>query len=513
MAHSLERSPQYLKSLKEIRQSPTTTPEEVEHKQEEAKLFRMEVMFDNAQCAQITTQAFEANPKISVWELTQTIRKTSKVFHASATDRFVKNLLESRERVGKTIDILRERSHKSQAGIAKELYRAALRQPDEPNSEPEGTITYDQTYPLAVILYVEDEKDFARIHDRTNVGGFMASNRSHKDSSTGETINFPLLAIQGVATPTPAITRILSHEKGHAETNILVKSVDQKQRKVVWEQLQIANYTQVKDKLQKQWEADPEQAKSSPEWKKLMDYSLGWAKDEILAEYKAFPGNVAHHVQTLQRQQYNYDYFGRSLKIDPQSSLYTALWQEYKQKMDTNFGTARDVAQAYRRFNLQQRTELFRWVLAQIPLDQWHDQLTRTLFVEEAQLLQEVAHLPDTALQDELGLPSPRKIKARDDLLEILTLKQTEPLLPYLRDFKSLMEQLTTDDEENRFSVLLQMENTSNQFMDEVTTGGARLLDKELDLIRLYRTLCDQYQLTRDPNYLNSFLRERGWRQ
>ena len=82
----------------------------------------------------------------------------------------------------------------------------------------------------------------------------------------------------------------------------------------------------------------------------------------------------------------------------------------------------------YKKFFLSDRIQLFLWVLAQIPIQQWKAQLAGTRFYEEAFYLNQIYHY----FNQNRTLSSKFKL-----LTKYLQEHQTEPLLPYIERIKS----------------------------------------------------------------------------
>ncbi|MBU0670825.1 hypothetical protein KKF29_01550, partial [Patescibacteria group bacterium] len=122
----MEKSPQYRERLQTIRSLPQKTEAEAGEKKEQAKLFRMEVLLDNAQCTRLVTNALLENPAIEPEELEQIAQTSEFLAHPEVMDAYIKQLIETRDRVMAGIEKLKEESRVNKQGMSRALFNWIL---------------------------------------------------------------------------------------------------------------------------------------------------------------------------------------------------------------------------------------------------------------------------------------------------------------------------------------------------------------------------------------------------
>lgn len=454
----LAKSEKYQEGLERARES---------RDRQEAKLFRMEVMLDNAKLTCLLFDLIEENPQASIEELRLAVEQSDLVAHPAIVESFITNLVYNRKRVGQIVDRYSERAKQEGVSLGHLIFKNLLRQYII-GGGPNGRVFFDNSYPLALTLYIEEEKDFRQVDRRKNVGGFYAHEQSAKDTSFA----YPFICILGLPPdfaktlpdaqydPTGWMnTKIVAdHEEGHSKNRIVLNGLNEKptkeeliesggmlqhrsRRKAVWGGLSLKKISQYYNKETEENDVDElsrifetrgvAEAKRSPIWHHFLEYSLGMAKDELLADYRGKTKYPFSHLDKLKKRGDLYDYFAKHLSLSESSELYSALWQEYENILESNVAAARNIVQIYQKFGLAERLDLFRWVLAQIPLDQWQKSLGNSLFEVEAYALEDVFlnyrnQTIDNGCFDKLKL--------------YFRQHQTEPLLPYIEKLESGLE-------------------------------------------------------------------------
>jgi len=101
---------------------------------------------------------------------------------------------------------------------------------------------------------------------------------------------------------------------------------------------------------------------------------------------KPTSGRTQNHLSNLKEHGGLYDYFLNNLKIPKDSPLYEELWEGYTGALDHYTENMFHVLNVYDNNPkvLAERKDLFRWVLAQYPMEDWNTQLQEALFVEES---------------------------------------------------------------------------------------------------------------------------------
>ncbi len=301
---------------------------------------------------------------------------------------------------------------------------------------------------------VGENSDFDKISPKTNVGGFYAQKvRSETLISTDEKIKegeFPIIVVndsQQINKEVMVTNTIESHEKIHAENMVLRESLA-KQRKVVW--TTVENYSELKIKAQllraKSLEK-PKEAEGSPEWNAVLNYAYGQAKDEILAymhqKYMGAPvGLSADPLVNLKKREIEdglYDYFFR-LGIFPSEELFYKLCEGYEKTITDSFEKASAVAREYNRLGLYRRINLMRWVLAQMPLKNWPEQLERTLFVKEAEGIKKTTEFALLCLSN--GAYYKRAQKIESDLTGKCRSNQDRPFSGFIEEAEAEIKKI-----------------------------------------------------------------------
>lgn len=124
-----------------------------------------------------------------------------------------------------------------------------------------------------------------------------------------------------------------------------------------------------------------------------LKWVLGRSKDEVIA-YMFETGysrdtkmiSVEEIYGTMQSEIYD---FVQMLGLNPDSQLYKRLKSDYNRLLIENLNSASIVVNNLRNADYTKRERLFRWVLTQIPIDKWGEQLRRTGYLDESVLLSE----------------------------------------------------------------------------------------------------------------------------
>jgi len=289
----IEKSPQYEEGLKRVR---------AEGSKESAERFRMEVLLDNAELARSLTEFIENNPTASQEEFIDFARKSGKVIHPESVEQFVEAMSEMRSRVLRSIDDLRRESQLSDVDLGKELYRWVLphkpwRNPSENEKGeiifPDGDVGIDTSYPLAIIFYVPDDKDFGRIDPRKNVGGFYSKTEGYVtklEGYTNKTVRtFPLIVAHEQDLKGYVVlgdSPVVRHEKGHAENQAFMTALQAAKKKFVWGNFGPADWNARKLEAEHNYGIFKD-IKESASYQAVLRFALAKAKDELLAEYKS----------------------------------------------------------------------------------------------------------------------------------------------------------------------------------------------------------------------------------
>ncbi|GEM_PF-3168974 len=383
-----EQTGKYKNNLEAIREEPQDTEGEKAKKKEHAREFRMEVMLDNARLMRDLTARLEYNPWSAKEDLMGMTKENAEFLaHPEVAETFVDDLLASKKRVE---DLIENKEHLRAEGlripIAEILYRELIGSSSPWDYKLKGRVSIDASYPLAIILYVENDEDFKKIDSRTNIGGFYRASNPDYNFVLGKSSEFPLIVVKGRSVkkaPGARGSLVEEHEHGHAEHERLMSALKKAERKVVWvgpKILSPAIIYRLKDGSR------PESR--DKDTNDVLDYALERAKDELLAEFRAV-GSLRQHANLI-IQKGVYDYFYQN-GFDHGTEIYNELWKKYKEILDLAVMVADHLLEAYRKFGLQERIGLVRWVLAQIPIRDWNTQLPESAFWEEAEGLRSIS--------------------------------------------------------------------------------------------------------------------------
>ncbi|OGN10363.1 MAG: hypothetical protein A3J46_01775 [Candidatus Yanofskybacteria bacterium RIFCSPHIGHO2_02_FULL_41_11] len=433
-----KQTEKYKEKLEQIRREPQETSEEKDAKREHAREFRMEVMLDNARLMQDLTSQLAYNFWATKEHLAISVEKFAQFLaHPEVVETFIDDLLATQKKVLEMVN--RRSAEQGGKHVAQSFYQELVRDKFE-QYKFHGKMELDASYPLALILYVENEEDFKRIDPRKNIGGFYNSSISVFDFTSGQTIKFPMIVIKGSRENNvqSGLVTVEEHEKGHAEHKRLQSTLKTAERKVVWLDLDRPSQIEI-DWLKNSWIKDQEKKYVRDYFDKIVVYALERAKDEILAEFKV-TGSLDYIFNLLNKEGV-YDYF-KELGIDTDSELYKDLWREYENKISPAYKAANRVVAAYKIFGLSERIDLMRWVLGQIPLKDWDKQITNSAFWEEADKL--FYYFKEKSLLDESRFKQLKLAEAQEQCIDELKRNQSGSLLPYINKLLAQLESAKT---------------------------------------------------------------------
>ncbi len=379
-----ELTQSYKTKLEKVRRLSQDTEDEKTEKRERAKEFRMEAMLDNARLMANLTAQLEYNPWSTKEDLEHSVNKTAEFLaHPEVAQNFINDLQAAKTRVESALG-----KPENKKNAAYQIYQQLIRA-ENSDYDPKGKIEVDMSYPLAVMLFVENDKDFEMIDPRENVGGFY---RASMTFTLGvPEVTAPVIVVRGQLRSfekVPAIRRIEDHEKGHAEHERLVSSLNISGRKAVWFKSRpyFKTITSLVGGAELKELNSANQPEIAGEFEKVLNYALERAKDEILAELKAAPYVIAKHIENLKRRGGVYDYFF-GLGIAPGTQAYKDLWMAYNKKLDKAVKSLNLLLTTYKIWSFGYRFEVIRWVMAQIPLKDWSKQINESGFKKEAEML------------------------------------------------------------------------------------------------------------------------------
>ena len=395
-----ERKETYNQQLQKIRTLPQETSDQKKAKQEAARQFRVDVLWDNARIAENIISQIESNPWVGNEDLLKGANSIKYLAHPEAVKDFIDNLSGA---AWNTLEKTRRVEYDTPDGMtqAEYIYSSVVEEKTGSSLRPRGKVELDKDYSLAVILYISDKKDFKLIEDHANIAGFYRS---------GNYIGFPLIVVFGKKPdPSSVVDRVTVHEKGHAENDPLSSTDEYRHNsaKFFWGSLgpffknsEITDFMAVHN--QKSYEGidlDAELAKMemNPIWQKLLNFALNRAKDELLAALKSGEKGFKMQFESLMmrediyKERSVYDFF-KKRGIPTDSVVYSTLWRKYFIIIYASFKTVLLLIDRYKSIKPRANegapyplVQQFRWVLAQIPIEKWPLVLKKSGFFEDSQ--------------------------------------------------------------------------------------------------------------------------------
>lgn len=489
-----ERDEAIQKKIEEVRGLPQGSKQERAEKQEQAKLLRQELMLDNAQCARLVTAALEYDPDITYEDLIGKLNRSKLLFRQDSAENFVDELESFRD---KAKVVLGENLTGSDADfLARALYRIC-RKPEHLDWQQKGDVEV-RAGNIALTLLVSDAEDFEKVDDRKNVGGFVIFDKAAKKGD--REVEFPLIVIKASAQP-QEIDRVTKHEVGHIQNESLVRSLKEApgKGKLVWESppLKAADAVTVQELARKEGVGV---AKVSPEWQRILSYAFSNAKHEILAEANTGVDISFTSYAFLLKKGDVYDYFKNRYKLDPESLVYEELWAEYNVQLKRSISVAKDISDIYFTNRLRQRQELFRWVLAQIPLQDWPRQLSGAFFYKEAVQIEKFKARPD--------VDSTTKMKFIKELWD----NENKPLLPVIKKYEAELDEKKRRADDMQFEIFEgPMAQKNEEFKKNIQAGKHNLWDAPSFFLNAYAAECQRRGIERNIMLLNDWLEDEGW--
>jgi len=451
----MDRAPKYNEAIERVRNLSQST-----EKKDQARKLRTEVMLDNAKCAKLLVETLKNNPLINEEDFEAIAVSSNLVVHPEVTQNFIHALSSARDRVKAGIEKAEAEGQEQKTDLAKTLYLQLL-----PYRErlmisdgaplPDGQVKLGEIFPLAIILEVETTQDYIRLGSdqltSDGLGNYVTDlideNAKVARLVKGNYVEFPYIIVKGITSNDPddsldpKLITTTRHEKAHAENSAFLEALRRSDKKVVWSKSE--NRDLKKKEVQSLIEAwgweDPESKKVSSIYNRVLGLALSLAKDELLADFEA-----EGHMVTISMQLRfgDYPYFEK-FGIKKGSSLYEKLNAEYQEIIDSAFFTAQDIVNNYRSFGLIDRIELFRWVLAQIPVEQWEKQLKATSFFQESNKLYDVIEYCFGSQTNNISQSEKsRRRSIHEKLFSALREIQDKPLMDTLAMFEEQLEDI-----------------------------------------------------------------------
>lgn len=422
---------------------PADTENPAIHKQEHAPNPELARVFEQARYKQEAIKILEEDPTIDTVALVDRLEEMR--ISDEGTDshvwEFVASLGNMRDKVA---SFLKGFSELDSDETAIEVYKAlcvGLYRHLSPDFVPKGKIKLKYDYPLAIGLEIEDKEDYSRIYNKPSGGVFKHIEIGREGTFGSANSHIPLIVSKFSNSP-----NILRHEMGHAQNYALqamalsdnqypwvpststyktFKSLPKNQypwtaAKIRDEVTSLADIEMVSTYIGRysahwgSFYSDPELTNISYRLNRLIDhidspfsedtimqsmdtqkaisYSLSCVKDEILAERLNGGGWLKSHMTSLREINGTYDYLRNDLFLDDRTErsreLHVRLWELYLESMSKLAGKTIGYLQKIQNMPaLEKRAQTMRYVLMDIPMEEWDKRLTELgFFEEEAQI-------------------------------------------------------------------------------------------------------------------------------
>jgi hypothetical protein len=387
----LTRSPQIQKKIESVRG---------QHSIEAAKELRMEILLENAKILQTSIRAVADNPALTREELNKLIDENCQITHKELTNAFLQNLYSRKNKISLESLLIKTIGEIGKDDPAKIVYRTLITDLNKKDDKqfPTGQVKLIEL-PLALGLEVEKDEDYKLIDPGTNIGGEFFDSVRLFFPSINNGFNSPVIIINGFEK-----IHYIGHENIHAENQLFMQTLIRERKcNVVWGPLlEAIKYTNQLDQPINYLINTPAEEiwknRKSPEWEFWINFALTQAKDEILAEIGPTGGNIAGHLGNLLDKNGQYNYFSYIHELDfattfnigdgLKSNLGDELWKDYTQRLKQSTKTIEKfhetvVSVDYFSEGWYKRYKLLGYILAQIPIQDWEQQLEKTGFARE----------------------------------------------------------------------------------------------------------------------------------
>lgn len=507
----LERTPKFTEEVESVRRMPQDTEYETADKREQAKLLRMEALFDNARCAEAAITLLEENPEITKDEIEEKLTndRSFSIVHPQTVEIFIENLIASKRKVMAARDFYLKFG--KDADLPGVFYRSLV--PEGMDKKAAGNLTLDWHYPLAVTLFVAEKGDFAKIDNRTNVGGFFEARRAARSREGDLYTEFPLIVNRGDPNTQGGVVN--THERGHAENSVLKRTLREAEMKIVWGKMfnDFGKEAEIGERVAKAVETEGQNALKNKDVKMVVAHALSCAKDEVLAEYKEKNKISERHVGTLLTRGGLYDYIKNYWKISDESAAYYLLWKNYSDRLVQACDSVKDVLNSYERIGLKKRIKRMRWVLAQIPLQRWNTVMIDSGFQEEAEWIGRTDVLLNDYRKAGMNNVEPERAALIRELFKGGKIHDHEdkPLMPFFREWDKRWQELDKKDEERRLMIWEDVETMNDNLINDLKSGKINIYGVPDRLRRFYDKRCGAYYLMPDPGFIEWYLEDKGW--
>ncbi len=460
---NMERSEYFQEKIDRVRGSESEY-EVGESKERQAKLLRMEMMLATGQAAQLTIETLSRQPMATIEQVKESLETKQTITHPEALEAFIEYVVAQKQQINTTLEPLRER-------LADEGYPA-----DDPSSltlygqflVDEGfsadinfdKVVLDLSHPLVVVMYVGSDAQFDNLVKSLNLSHLEAEpliqeNNPYFPKTRRLTIkqrqltdlHFPILMINR-----PQASRLgsetasaISHVESQATHQVIQASLEKTGRQNLWgSYVSVEAATQAAEQLVADSPDSAEQVKVLEQ--RVLSGAFGLAKNYLLEYYASL--RVSSFEQRNLTDWFTeinspYDALAALLPDNASVELQARLRDRYLPVVRQGLALCQDLRlYAELPVHLYARGQSLYWVLAQIPLEQWSNQIDRTLFREEIKGLQQCDDLATILFRTSRPKYDKEINEVYGRLITACKAKQHQPLFQEIAETKEALNGL-----------------------------------------------------------------------
>ncbi len=294
--------------------------------------------------------------------------------------------LDTRTKVANVYSELSLRSGQNQKRIASVLYEAA--QGKHPNASKGNLEMGYLDNPFALVI-VADEADFKHLNHRDSAGYY---NNGLQVEFGNKQFTVPFIAIQSGTSLSKG--EILRHENMHANNDLVRQSLDRVRKDQLWggnSPLYENDANRISTSLVSTWDENSQNPdrqgliKSNRDWRRMMDYSLSYAKDEIIVRLI-----TGEDTNSITKRHGPYDLQDEVFNLKKDGGVVSYFWTVYTNLIKKEVQVAKKVMNTYSAFDMKEKEELFPWMLQRIPLGSWGIELNKVGISSEVEIIDKI---------------------------------------------------------------------------------------------------------------------------
>lgn len=329
---------------------------------------------------------FNQNPFCDRTVLRSTTNLQAFVENGSEVVHLAGVLLDTRENIRRAYSELSSVTGKNQKKIATVLYEAA--QVKSPH-EPKGIIKMgylDNPFALTIIA---DKTDFAFLDPRDIAGHY---NSRLNIGVENKQFTVPFIAIQSGTSL--SIDEILNHEKKHGINDMIMRSFLRVNKGYLWGghlQLYSGENNKIARSLVEAWGQNTQNPdkqaviKLNPNWRRMMDYSLSYAKDEIIVRFM-----TGEDTGIVTKDHDMYDLQDSFFHLDKDKGVTPYFRKVFTTLVRQEVESVIKVMRTYSAIGMKEKAEILPWMLQRVPLGDWRTELNKVGISSEVELINAV---------------------------------------------------------------------------------------------------------------------------